>query len=132
MSEGIAYCHEGGEIDDNRTTVVLANNTAKTEYVVVPANERWKLFGGVMHNGDDVTRNCTVTVTDSSNNIIFYLLNTTAIAAGVHQSYPKAAGMPVFPVPLKGGWKLRFRWETGGASTGGNAYPTAIATKVRK
>lgn len=119
----------GGRIDGGQNDVALVNNVAKQQDYTVPAGEMWILWGGRMHNGDNVTRNgCTVTIRNPDGNMICQLA-TENLAAGASVLYPETDTWRM-PMPLGPGFTIRYYWPAGGASTGGTANTVHLVQKV--
>jgi len=114
----------------SRGSVTLVNNTAKVLELTVPKGKIWRLYGVTMHNGDDVSRNMSCSIIDENGNLLFYIGSTsTAAPAGAYRnllryvdtSSASDVGSP-FPLPVKGGNKVKLAWAAGGTSSGGTAY----------
>ena len=121
-------------VTNYNAAVALANNTAKTQAVTVPAGKRWFLFGGIMSNADNVERATQIYITDGTNTVM-YIRQATAQAAGAIIAYPNTVALatnwqfPV-PMPLSAGWTITFYWAAGGASAGGNATISAVVSQM--
>lgn len=126
----------GGKIEQNYLTTALGNNDQVIVYLTVPATKRWYLWGGKLLNADNVARNCGVTLMDESSHVIFVLAKTQSVGAGASVYYPNTEavvtqiGSGAYPIPMKAGWQLQFKWLAGGASTGGTAQYTALVVEV--
>jgi len=107
-------------------SVTLANNTSKVLNLTVPSGKIWIIHQIMMHNGDDVQRNCRVRITDSSGNNLAEL-GAQSLGAGVVQynmvGTPRnvADNYPGCVRKVKGGNKISLQWDAGGASSGGTA-----------
>lgn len=114
---------------DNETDVTLVNNTAKTETITVPTGKRWKILSAKLNNADNVNRDCSIQVTDPSNNVHTILVPTTTVAANGILYFPSAdhdttggcyaqgSSLPI----VNQFEKIKFVWAAGGASAGGSA-----------
>lgn len=130
MTEIFAYVTPGGRLKQARGSVTLANNTAKSEVLEVPAGKRWLVYGIMMHNGDDVARDLKAYITDGDGNFLMGLGYANGVSAGSRSNITEfiqtSAGYYAPPVarpfPIKSGNKLVLRWDAGGTSTGGTAY----------
>ena len=126
----------GGTIEENYNTVILVNNTYGQEDLTVPAGKRWYLFGGFLLNGDDVARDCWVNVIGTEGSTLLRLLKDQAVGAATDVYFPNTEatvdqmGSGIYPIPLLAGSIIRFRWDAGGASTGGTAKYCAIVVEV--
>lgn len=119
-----------GSIVSNEADSTLVNNTALTRTITVPANARWKLYGGDVLNGDDVSRNLSVAVDDGTDRIFTYVVGS-ALGVSARHAYPFDTGgsitelSAIGPVPLVAGDRVRITWAAGGASAGGTAKSSA-------
>ena len=126
----------GGDIDANGSTTTLVNNTTKGETLTVPAGKRWYLFGGSIKNGDNVARECTVSLLDTSDVTVLTLMRTISIAAGITNMFPNTeatvlqVGGGAYPIPLDSGYDISYAWAAGGASAGGTARFSAFIVEV--
>jgi len=111
----------------SRASTTLADNTTKTLDLTVPQGKKWKIHAIMMHNGDNVTRNLTAKVVDTSGNTLMNLATYDAGAGAEVTLIPYLSNAET-PYPgavtilIKGGNKLRLIWVAGGASSGGTAY----------
>jgi len=115
--------------------VVLVNNTVKTTDVTVPGNKRWFYYGGYMTNGDDVARDCQCAIYDGTD-LLYYIRVFAALGAGAVAAFPNTSAsaynirFPSDGLALEPGWIIRFTWNAGGASTGGNSTISAMVREV--
>ena len=124
------YTHVGGLYKPNVTSVVLVNNTTKTSSLVVPTGKRWLIMGGILHNGDDVARNCSVSIKTSGDVWLQDIMASVAIAAGAERPFPRSdqndggVGPSAYPVMAFAGEKVVLTFAAGGAAAGGteNSY----------
>ena len=116
----------GGKFKKNKTSVVLANNTAKSQDFTVPTGKRWYVLGGRIHNADDVARNAEILVYDSANDVMAYFMALASVGAGGVKMFPdQVATANVFgfkqPYIMEAGDYVRMNWAAGGASAGGTS-----------
>lgn len=115
-----------GSFRKNKTSVVLVNNTTKTEDITVPAGEEWTVLSGRTHNNDNVARNCSVICYDSAAVETSTLHTDAALGAGANIQFPRAnyaaAENPLHaPLVLEATDYVRFTFTAGGASAGGTS-----------
>jgi len=123
-----------GEIDDNYTEGTLVNNTALTITITVPNDEVWIYYGGYVRNGDDVMRAVQVELLNQSNIRIMWLFPATNLDAldSVNVSGNLSSNfIPQLPLLLKPGWKIKFFFASGGASSGGTATVCVFVEKFK-
>lgn len=126
----------GGTIEGNYAETTLVNNTNGSRRLTVPAGKRWYLFGGYMHNGDNVGRVCDLSIEDTNSKIVLINLRGQAIGVGGTVVFPNTeavvgqAGSGIYPIPMLAGWDLLFNWLAGGASAGGTSRSAAIVIEV--
>lgn len=124
------FSFPAGFYSDNVTSIVLVNNTAKTQFLTVPTGKAWMILGGIVHNGDDVARNVSVVIRTSSDVWLQVLYDATSVAAGAEKQFPTSdmadgsVGPSAYPVMAFSGEKVKFTYAAGGASAGGteNSY----------
>ncbi len=125
-----------GRIISNWAETALLNNTAATRVLTINPNARWRLYGGMILNADNVTRDVRILIRDEDNETIRIPLAKATLGVGDRKDWPRAADTPVdsleagetsWPIPIKGGWDIIFAWDAGGASAGGTAESSAIA-----
>lgn len=124
-----------GRIVPNWAETTLANNTAATRVLSTNSNARWRLYGGVILNADNVTRDVRVLLRNVDNKTIRVPLAKSALAAGDTKDWPRAADSPVdnleageagYPMPIGHGDDIIFAWDAGGASAGGTTESSAV------
>lgn len=111
----------------SRETVTLSDNTTKIVDLTVPLGKIWKVHAIMMHNGDDVSRNLEVQIINSSSFLLHYVSYASSVSSGDYRemiSYESSTvgKHPFKPLIIKGGNKLRLKWNAGGTSSGGTAY----------
>lgn len=125
-----------GRILTNWAETTLLNNTAAERVLTVNPNARWRLYGGIILNADDVTRDVRILIRDPDNKTVRVPLAKAALGVGDTKDWPRAADTAVdsleagetgWPVVMAGGWDIIFAWDAGGASAGGTAESSAIA-----
>jgi hypothetical protein len=109
-------------------TQTLVNNTAVSKDFVVPAGKRWLVVGGIIQNADNVPRNSHVKLMTSDPVDIAWFRKNASLGAGDKIRFPSASDLDAYsfqpegyPVTCNAGEIVRWTWEAGGASTGGDA-----------
>ena len=126
----------GGAIESNRTVTPLVNNTVLDVHIEVPATKRWYLFGGRITNGDNVARNCYVTIQNKANENVLQLFRDQALGAGGDGYFPNSEATVIqlagglYPLPLSAGMAVHFHYAAGGASAGGTAIAVAWVVEL--
>ncbi len=122
--------------DQGAEDVILVNNTTKDYRVTVPQGEEWDVLGGLIHNADDVGRNCSVQAFAQGGTELATFELYGLRGAGSYWSFPRnnqiAKETPRYPVRMKVGDYVRFYWAAGGASTGGTAKIKLIKKIFKK
>lgn len=125
MKEVFAQIFPSGSIEQSVTSITLVNNTAKTQDITVPADERWSVESILAINADNVDRAISVKVfkTASKSILLRYIANVSVTtlqrlmlpnnSAATTQSYGWQAGMT-----LEEGNTIEVIWAAGGASAG--------------
>ncbi len=125
--KGLAVSNEGA--------TTLGNNDTVVRTITVPTNARWKVYGGVVLNGDDVTRNVLVDIDNGVTNQDLAIPLSRAVDASNFAGWPfgsetntnsREPGGQAFPIPLIEGDRIRISFVAGGASAGGEARSSAL------
>jgi len=126
-NQGLSWIFWGGKLVQAVTSIVLVNATAKTQDTTVGTGKRWLLLGIKAVNGDDVTRNITMSIYKEAakTNLLRNLYYEAAIGAngGVAQ-WPNCQIQITnylhnwAPILLEAGNTISVVWASGGASTG--------------
>ena len=118
------YVFPGGWVGGEETDVTLVNNTQLIYRRTFASNHRILLYGVAALNGDDVTRIIRIRIVDGSNNVL-HTIKEESVGAGdrIFENLPGG-------LVLKGGWKVEFVFEAGGASSGGTGNVSLIFTEL--
>lgn len=138
MKTVFAQTFPSGSIKTKVQSVTLVNNTAKTQDISVPTDTEWCIESIKMANGDNVDRNGTILLyqTSSKTNLIAYILFAT-ITAGAQIMIPNNDDLGSAMANNKQQWilgageTLSFIWAAGGASAGATDAD-AIVIKYRE
>jgi len=135
MGHTIEFVFPAGEPRLFSDVTALVNNTSKTVDLIVPDTAMYLVYGGSLQNNDDVARTLSVSIMDSTGNIIIQLIVSTAIAAGDYITFPcTVSGLDNYggstPLPLPAGSKIRYSWNAGGASTGGSTRYSLLYQRI--
>ena len=123
-----AWTFPGGKHKQEVTSLTLANNTAKTNDIVVPTGKIWILLGIKITNPDDVGRNIVIRLYKEAakTNLLRTFQTATAMSASGEYQWPSGTisvishCRPNIPCELlSAGNTLSIIWDTGGASAGG-------------
>jgi hypothetical protein len=117
------------------TETTLVNNTAASRSLTVPLVSLWETHGGILYNGDDVARDCSVGLRNSSGQ---ELRSAAAknVPATDFMDWPRLSdtaalnrqsGGSGYPFPLGPSDDITFTWNAGGASSGGTGASSAVA-----
>ncbi len=91
-----------GRLQYNEATTTLVNNTAVTRIVTIPANSRWRVYGGRVFNADNVARNISVDALDGSDNPVYHYKNAHSVGASGDTAYPETVddhgSLPFLPL----------------------------------
>lgn len=142
------YCYTGGDVEmgqddemlsgqglkvDNEAASTLVNGTLLSRTITVPTDTRWRVHGGQVLNGDDVTRDILVNGGDGTNSLIRFREETDAAANNAAAiSWPGTDDFAVAELSLGGDFILdeadtiAITWRSGGASTGGATRSSAV------
>lgn len=125
MKKVMSNTFPAGEVKVSTTSITVTNNTAKTQDITVPADEKWVIETIKTVNPDDVARviggNLYLT---SSKSILITALFSQSANANVRVQYPSLTVSTIYnwmipELVLGPGMTLSFTWAAGGASSGG-------------
>lgn len=123
---GFNFSFPGGRLGQDTTSVVVANNTARTIDTTVPTGKRWMLLGIKFTNPDNVSRDCSLRIYKQAakTNLMYELGIYGTVTAGAARVWPNTqTGLHFsqfwFPVILDAGNTIQLQLAAGGTSAGG-------------